>query len=266
MPKTKICSRCHLDIPITDFEIYDGIKIKRRSYCKLCDKERTHEYYLKNKDKISKNIKEYAKNNADAIKAYKKQWYLDNRERTKDQSKINKKNYKENNSEKIKKQSKIYYLNNIDKIKQYQKNSADAQKQKRKEYRENNWELIRNREKLNQTKKRSDPLYRLKDAIRCRIRNSLRNNGYSKKSKSMLILGCSYDNLKLYIEARFESWMNWENYGLYNGTEKYGWDIDHVIPLSTAKTEEDVLRLNHYTNLQPLCGYHNRVIKRNATT
>jgi hypothetical protein len=60
--------------------------------------------------------------------------------------------------------------------------------------------------------------------------------------------------------------MNWENYGLYNGTEKYGWDIDHVIPLSTAKTEEDVLRLNHYTNLQPLCGYHNRVIKRNATT
>ena len=56
--------------------------------------------------------------------------------------------------------------------------------------------------------------------------------------------------------------MNWSNHGLYNGQLNYGWDIDHIIPLSSVKTEEDVIRLNHYTNLQPLCSFVNRVIKR----
>ena len=57
--------------------------------------------------------------------------------------------------------------------------------------------------------------------------------------------------------------MNWGNKGLYNGTEGFGWDVDHIIPISTAVTEDDVIRLNHYTNLQPLCSYHNRFIKSN---
>ena len=53
-----------------------------------------------------------------------------------------------------------------------------------------------------------------------------------------------------------------KNRGLYNGELNYGWDIDHIIPISSAITEEDIIRLNHYTNLQPLCAYINRVIKK----
>jgi len=56
--------------------------------------------------------------------------------------------------------------------------------------------------------------------------------------------------------------MTWENWGLYNGEFNYGWDIDHIIPLSSAKNEEDIIILNHYTNLQPLCSKVNRYIKR----
>ena len=56
--------------------------------------------------------------------------------------------------------------------------------------------------------------------------------------------------------------MNWDNYGRYNGELNYGWDIDHKIPTSSAITEEDVIKLNHYTNLQPLCSFINRVVKR----
>jgi hypothetical protein len=56
--------------------------------------------------------------------------------------------------------------------------------------------------------------------------------------------------------------MTWENYGLYNKQFNYGWDIDHIVPLASAITEEDVIKLNHYTNLQPLCSYTNRNIKR----
>ena len=58
--------------------------------------------------------------------------------------------------------------------------------------------------------------------------------------------------------------MNWKNWGKYDGNEKSGWDIDHIIPISSAKTEDDILKLNHYTNLQPLCSYINRYIKRDS--
>jgi hypothetical protein len=60
--------------------------------------------------------------------------------------------------------------------------------------------------------------------------------------------------------------MTWENKGLYNGNPNYGWDIDHIIPLSEAKSKDDVIRLNHYTNLQPLCSYINRDVKKNKIT
>ena len=56
--------------------------------------------------------------------------------------------------------------------------------------------------------------------------------------------------------------MTWDNYGLYNGELNYGRDIDHIIPLSAAETEEDIIRLNHHKNLQPLCSKVNRYIKR----
>jgi 5-methylcytosine-specific restriction endonuclease McrA len=42
----------------------------------------------------------------------------------------------------------------------------------------------------------------------------------------------------------------------------YGWDIDHIIPISSAGSEENIIKLNHYTNLQPLCSKINRDIKK----
>jgi hypothetical protein len=94
------------------------------------------------------------------------------------------------------------------------------------------------------------------------IYKSLKNNGFIKKMKSCDFLGCSYEEFKLHLESQFQPWMSWDNYGLYNGELNYGWDIDHIVPLASAKTEEELLKLNHYTNLQPLCSYTNRYIKR----
>ena len=88
-------------------------------------------------------------------------------------------------------------------------------------------------------------------------------NGYSKKSNTQKILGCTFNEFKKYLESKFEPWMNWENKGLYNGKFNHGWDIDHIIPLSSASTKEELIKLNHYTNLQPLCSKMNRDIKKN---
>ena len=81
-------------------------------------------------------------------------------------------------------------------------------------------------------------------------------------NKSIEYLGCDINFLKEWLEYQFDNKMNWDNYGLYNGEFNYGWDIDHIIPLSTTITVEDVIRLNHYTNLQPLCSKINRYVKR----
>ena len=111
-------------------------------------------------------------------------------------------------------------------------------------------------------RRKSDPIFRISQNIRVYIRNCFRYKGVKKNTKTENILGCSFMEFKIHLESKFEPWMNWDNYGKYNGDANSGWDIDHIIPLSTAKTENDIYRLNHYTNLQPLCSKINRDIKK----
>lgn len=197
------------------------------------------------------------------------------------------KQYREKNKQKIQNYRKEYYEKNKEIEKEYQKSLpkkilTDEEKEKRRlyaiEYRKRNKDRIKiardkwknkNIEKINEySRKRScvDELYKLIKNIRTRISNSFRNEGYSKSSKTQDILGCSFDEFKLHLESQFEDWMTWDNYGNpKDGIFEYNktWDIDHIIPISTAKTEEDIIKLNHHTNLQPLCSKFNRIDKRN---
>lgn len=194
-------------------------------------------YYEINKEEILAKRKAYRETNKEKIKEY----YQNNKfveiERSKkwrDEHKEHQKLYRQINNTKIKQ----YYEENKEKINEYK----------------NNW--VKN-------KKNTNPLYRLSFNIRCLIRISITKQGFTKNSKTSKILGCSFDEFKQHLESKFEPWMNWNNYGLYNGELNYGWDIDHIIPNSSAKTEEEVITLNHYSNLQPLCSKVNRDIKRN---
>ena len=126
--------------------------------------------------------------------------------------------------------------------------------------------ILKLRKKQNEyAKKRklNDDVFRLKIIIRNNIYQSLFRKSLTKNKKTEDIIGCSYDDFKLYIESKFEPWMNWDNYGLYDGELFTGWDLDHIVPISSATTEEEVISLNHYTNFQPLCSKINRDIKRN---
>ena len=146
----------------------------------------------------------------------------------------------------------------IERVKIYQKTS-----EKRKEWLSNNKEVINERNRIYKKKRRkTDPLYRIKNNLSVSIRRAFKNLNYSKNTKVYDAIGCSQEDFKSYIESKFEDWMNWDNHGLYNGDFNYGWDLDHLIPLSNAKTEEDIIKLNHYTNLQPLCSKVNRELKR----
>ena len=152
--------------------------------------------------------------------------------------------------------SKIWKENNKEKVKLYEDKSRN--RPERKEYEKNyRREYSRNRRNI-------DTVYKLKGNLRSYIRLSFANKGLRKNSKTSQILGCSFEEFKLYLESKFETWMSLENYGKYNGELNYGWDIDHIIPLSSVDKEEEVLYLNHFTNLQPLCSYTNRYIKKDS--
>ena len=66
----------------------------------------------------------------------------------------------------------------------------------------------------------------------------------TKKNKTFDIVGCSPESLKEHLEKQFTNGMTWDN--------RSEWHIDHIIPLSSAKTEEELYKLCHYSNLQPL--------------
>lgn len=200
----------------------------------MANKKYNQEYYRKNKDILTIHNKEYSENNKKSISENKKKYYQENKELIA----LKRKEYYEKNKDKIRAQRKKYKDNNKDKIA---------------------------RQYANQQRKRlSTPTGKLKHNIRAAIRRSLIESGYTKKYTSETILGCNIVEFKIYLEGLFKPWMNWENKGLYNGNPNYGWDLDHIIPLSTAETEEDVIKLNHYSNIQPLCSHHNRDIKRNT--
>jgi hypothetical protein len=94
-----------------------------------------------------------------------------------------------------------------------------------------------------------DPIFKLKKEIRSVIRDGIKRNGYTKKSKTYDILGIEYEGFKIYFESLFSVGMSWNNHG--------EWHYDHIIPLSTSTTYDEVIKLNHYTNLQPLWAEDN---------
>jgi len=136
------------------------------------------------------------------------------------------------------------------------KKIRDLKKENKKEYDKKYY--LKNKSKINnrktkhcKLKRQLDEVYRFKKNVRRLISLSFKRHGnnFSKKTKTELILGCSISEFKDYISLKLKDNMTIKNHG--------EWHLDHIIPLSTAKTEEDVIRLNHYTNFQPLWAVDN---------
>lgn len=150
--------------------------------------------------------------------------------------------------------SKLYYSNNKESIsnrrKKWSLDNKEVISEKWREYRQ------KNRKRLNQqgsiyrkNKRKLDPLYKLRENIRSLILISIKKQGFSKESKTFEILGCSLDEFKIHLENQFTEGMNWQNMGK--------WHMDHIKPISLARTENEVIELNHYTNFQPLWAKDN---------
>lgn len=177
-------------------------------------KECRKQYRVENKDVINQKLSEYYSNNKETLLAKNK-------------------TYRDNHIEEIQKQRKEY--RERDEIREHNKKKA-------KEYLPIRKEQIR-------TRRKCDLQFQLREVLRSKIHKFLKGQKTSYSER----IGCDIDTLIKWFEYRFDSTMNWDNFGKV-------WQIDHILPLNSF----DMTNLNHrlicfhWTNLQPLSSYENR--------
>jgi hypothetical protein len=222
--ETKVCSKCKENKNICEFGKLKSSKDGYRYFCKKCRNniEKTYEG-----DNVLERKKKWRNNNKEKIKNH----YQETKQTILDYQK----KYREENLGKIKERKKKYYNINkkeiLDKNKIYRKNTKN----------------IRNIYEYK--KKKNDPIYSLLCGMRSRLCNYLKMCGITKKNKTFDIVGCTPQFLKEHLETQFTDGMSWDN--------RSEWHIDHIIPLSSAKTEDELYKLCHYENLQPLWAEDN---------
>ena len=156
------------------------------------------------------------------------------------------KSYRETNKEHGSARQKAYRAANKDQLSTYQKNYCEANREHLKAYKKNYREVNKERLSLEAKERiKADPLLAFSCRVRKNISQSFHRKNFSKKSKTAEILGCSFVLLQSHL---IQTALN--NYGFW--TENSTYHIDHIIPLATATNEEEVIKLNHYTNLQLL--------------
>lgn len=206
------------------------------------ERKRRKEYYVANRDEILAGEREYCKRNKELVKARGKSY----RESHKAEIAARAKARREQDVEGFRASRREYYAKNKARIQErakiYRAKYAEKRKESAKQYRLEHKDEINNKKTA---RLHSDPIFKLKEQSRNMLRCALRTNGHRKNSKSSDILGCSLD---CFVEHLKNTWKL--RYGAeWNGEPCH---IDHIIPLSTASTEEETLKLCHYSNLQLL--------------
>ncbi len=128
----------------------------------------------------------------------------------------------------------------------FEKAHPEWQRARNKKY------LSENRQKVNdrlRNRRLTDPVYCIERRIRTLIADTIRRSGFTKRHGAAAILGCDWAFFKSHIEKQFPKGMTWDN--------RSEWHIDHIRPIAIANTEEEVIALNHFTNLRPLWAKDN---------
>jgi hypothetical protein len=190
----------------------------------------------KRKDGVRSNcidcIKKYKEENSEKIKELTKKYNKNRKE--------SKKVWAEKNKEKVQQSREKWIENNKDYFRKNAKEYNKAWYEKNKEHRR---AYAKEKQKLY---RETNPLFKIKQNLRRRINRYIKN----KSTSTETILGIKYNDFLIYLESKFTEGMSLEKIG----REIH---IDHIIPLSSARNEEELYKLCHYTNLQPLWAEEN---------
>jgi len=102
-------------------------------------------------------------------------------------------------------------------------------------------------------RRKRDPNFRIRCTLSDRVRRVVSRN--LKSGSSVMLLGCSLADFRIYLESKFDVGMSWDNYGHKKGQ----WNIDHIIPcaLFDLTKPEHQKRCFHFSNLQPMWATDN---------
>lgn len=220
---------CGEEKPLTEFTFDKGnTKDGRRSQCKVC---------------CNAKIKKYIQENPDKKKISDKKNYIEKRE----QKLAQKKEYYLRKKEEILAKRKEYHLTNREIINQrsreYRENHLDEVKSKVRDYHRKHAKRL-SAQKAERIK--SDPLNLFKERVRLTVKNGFMRLRQNKSIRTNQIIGADWETVRDHIVSQFKDGMTWE---AFVAGEIH---IDHIKPLASATCEEDIISLNHYTNLQPL--------------
>jgi hypothetical protein len=191
-------------------------------------------------DKQTQARKRYAKDNVEAERLRAKKWQEENPEKFKASHRAS----REKHREKRLQMTRDWREQNKEHLQAYNKanRARDCEKLK----------------KWAKAKYASDPKYALITKVRSLTRYAFDRLGFKKTSKTAEILGCDWETFKQHIESQFYGDMTWDSFQQKNHIGTSMVEIDHIIPISSAKTEEDVMRLSLHTNLRPMWWLENR--------
>lgn len=256
MQITKYCLKCHTRKTGREFYKSSHTTDGLAGYCKDCSKKVARDYLLTHPDKKIK----YRENAKGKYSDKRKEWSKEYRQRpeviAKRKARESTDEYKRKAHERYLKSrekrlayAKKYREENLEKVAEIQKNyrikNADKIREKRNLYVKTSPTAKAQRARYKQRRLERDSLFAMKERMRKTMSDSFLRRGYKKDSPTSEILGCDWETLCKHL---FNTWE--QNYGSVYAGEDY--HIDHIIPLSTAKTEADVKKLCNYKNLQLL--------------
>ena len=235
---TKTCRKC-LRVKLWP-EMYN----KNHDQCRMC----YHSELRRCREKPSKEMRLVA---ASEAKKKAQQLAKEIRRLTKEnQREADRKKYLENISAQYDEEDKIG-----DAMAEY-----DAKQRRlaiKREKRKNNGAYYRN---YDRSRRRNDPVFRLRCALRTRMNSAVKAAGLGKKCDSTSeLLGISYQGLKEWLEAQFTEGMTWEN--------RSDWHVDHRVPCDAFDMSDETNQriCFWYKNLQPLWATQN-IQKSNTYT
>jgi len=192
----------------------------KRKVCRACSKKMGDKWKSANPERARSTLAAWKAENSEKQKVIQKNKYIENPEPRRRQSR----EWHNRNKEQVSARRKERYYANHEKSREWC----------------NRWE---------QNERKTNPLYALTERIRKRTRYSFKHKKISKNQRTQEMLGCSWEELKTHIENQFTGGMSWDRLGEIH--------IDHIIPLASATTEEELIKLAHYTNLQPMWAKDN---------
>ena len=264
----KTCIDCLLLLDESQFELRKDTG-KLRSQCNLCykakksvrrkaryvenneyDPEKRHADYVANRDRELARAGQYYKDNKDYIDNRNLTYYHATKEQRLETGAV----YRKNNPDKIKAKYKRYYGENKVTILAKEKIRRIANPDKVKAIRHKHYSKEENRQRRRNTanayikhRRKTDPIFVLKERFKNRTRKVFAKKLGKKSVESITaLLGCSPEFFKGYFESKFSPGMTWEK--VHSGEI----EIDHIIPISIGDTEEQLVKLSHYTNLRPM--------------